>query len=233
MKRSMINRNIYLYLFIIILIIIFFYYFTNNKNKIPRIIHQIWVGPNPIPEKSKKFIEKIKELHPNFEYRLWNDNDINEKNFKNVKYINDTKSYAQKADIMRLEILYNYGGIYIDIDIEVIKNLEPLLTNELIVCNEDSNINKYMSTGFIASTKDNINLKNTVDNINKVDFTQEINIATGPTYFRKNIVINNNVTVLPTKFIYPIPYGTEVSKESLNNVDLSESYAIHHWDKNW
>lgn len=232
MKR---NKNIYLYIFIIILIIIFLYYNrqVNNKNKIPHIIHQIWVGPNPIPEKSKKFIEKIKELHPNFEYRLWDNNDISEKNFKNIKYINDTKSYAQKADIMRLEILYNHGGIYIDIDMEVIKNLEPLLTNELVVCNEDSNINKYMSTGFIASIKYNINLKNTVDNIKNIDFTQAINIATGPTYFRKNIIINSCVTVLPTKYIYPISYGKKVTKESLKSLDLSKSYAIHHWDKNW
>jgi len=232
MKR---NKNIYLCILIIILIVIFLYYNrkVNNKNKIPHIIHQIWVGPNPIPEKSKKFIEKIKELHPNFEYRLWNNNDINKKNFKNIKYINDTTSYAQKADIMRYEILYNYGGIYIDIDMEVLKNLEPLLTNELVVCNEDSNIDKYMSNAFIASTRYNINLKNTVDNIKNVDFTQEINIATGPTYFRKNIKIGSSVIVLPTKYIYPIPYGKKVTKESLKSFDLSQSYAIHHWDKNW
>ena len=71
------------------------------------------------------------------------------------------------------------------------------------------------------------------DNIKNVDFTQEINIATGPTYFRKNIIIGSSVTVLPTKYIYPIPYGKKVTKESLKSFDLSQSYAIHHWDKNW
>jgi mannosyltransferase OCH1-like enzyme len=203
------------------------------KEKIPRIIHQIWVGQNPLPKKSKEFIKKIKELHPTFEYRLWGNTDITPHNFVNIDYINKTDSYAQKADIMRYEILYNYGGIYLDIDMEVLKNLEPLLTHNLVVCNEDNNTDKYMSNGFIASSKYNYNIKKAVDNIKNIDFSLPINEASGPYYLRKNIVLDSNTRLLPTIYIYPIPYGRKINKEYLNTLDISQSYTIHHWDKAW
>ena len=82
---------------------------------IPRCIHQIWVGPNPVPEKSDTFIRDLKRLHsPRFEYRLWTDADVTPENFSNYNWIMKTSCYAQKADIMRYEILYNHGGVYFD-----------------------------------------------------------------------------------------------------------------------
>ena len=221
----------------IILISIFYTFkkisgFTNN-NKIPKIIHQIWVGPNPLPEKSINFIKRIKELHPTFEYRLWTDKDLTSHNFINIDYINKTQSYAQKADIMRLEILYNYGGIYLDIDMEVLKNLESLLTHNLVVCNEDKNIDKYMTNAFIASIPYNINLKRCIKNIQYINFSLPVNEATGPHYFRKNILLDTNTRVLSTESIYPIPFGTIIYDNYMNNIDISKTYTIHHWDKNW
>lgn len=121
---------------------------------------------------------------------------------------------------MRYEIIYKYGGIYLDIDMEVFKNLEPLLKKPLVICNEDKNSDKYMSIGFIACSKGNRQLKNNVDNIKNVDFNTSINVGTGPYYFRKYINIDDNVLLLPTSFFYPS--------------DPSEyTYAAHHFDKNW
>ena len=50
---------------------------------IPKLIHQIWVGPNPIPPKSVEYMKRIKELHPDFEHRLWTDKDITPEKFIN------------------------------------------------------------------------------------------------------------------------------------------------------
>jgi len=209
---------------------------SNNKNYIyygdikiiPKIIHQIWVGPNEIPEKSKYFIQKIKQLHPNYEYKLWIDNDINSENFLNYKFIVKTSNYAQKADIMRYEILYRYGGIYLDIDFEILQNLDNLINGSLVVCNEDEHINKYMSIGFIASTVNNSELLNCINNINTINWNMHVNEATGPYYFRKCINLEN-ANVLKTKNMYPI-YYTEKNKELILDDDI---YGIHHWDKNW
>jgi mannosyltransferase OCH1-like enzyme len=196
-----------------------------------KLIHQIWVGPHPIPEKSINFIVKIKELHPHYKYKLWTDKDLDSDNFSNLSYINKTPIYAQKADIMRYEILYKYGGIYLDIDFEIFKCLDPLLTNDLVVCNEDSYIDKYMSIGFIYSIPGTTYLKNCVDNIKKCPLGGVVNvaIATGPWYFRKQISLED-ARVLQTHVMYPTHF---TAKGLRPNKFSPETYGMHHWDKNW
>lgn len=196
---------------------------------IPKIIHQIWVGPNPMPEKSHGFIEKIKELHPGFEYRLWGNADITPENFKNYEIIMKASSYAQKSDIMRYEILYKYGGIYLDIDMEVFQNMSPLLTHDLVVCNEDENINSYMTNAFIACIAGNENLKNCVNSVPTINFSQSINVATGPYYFRRNFTALASIRVLPTKTCYPVHFTRKSEKPAID----AEVFMQHHWDKNW
>ena len=207
--------------------------------KIPHKIHQIWVGPNPIPTKSKKFIKEIQKLHPDFEYKLWTDKDITKDNFDNYEFIKNSKSYAQKADIMRYEILYRHGGIYLDIDFEIFKNLEPLLTNELVICSEDSFSSFHITNAFIACTKHNPNLKRCVDGIKKVDFSKMINFATGPVFFKEHIIMNSHVTLLDSKVLYPVHWlqhkfhsffgPVKYKKSSFSD----ETYGLHHWDHNW
>ena len=82
---------------------------------IPKIIHQIWIGPKPMPS---KFMETWKIKNPDYEYICWTEEKIKELNFtfRCQKIIDIVDLYHGKADIMRLEILYKYGGIYLDAD---------------------------------------------------------------------------------------------------------------------
>ena len=200
---------------------------------IPRCIHQIWVGPNPVPEKSDTFIRDLKRLHsPRFEYRLWTDADVTPENFSNYNWIMKTSCYAQKADIMRYEILYNHGGVYFDIDFEVFRSIEPLLTNDLIVCNEDKHVHKIMTNAFIACTRGNPELKKCVEAVRHVDFSSKsINVTTGPHFFRRCIDLKSaGVTILPTSFIYPVHFNEDQTKPF---VPSDTTYARHHWFKSW
>lgn len=195
-------------------------------------IHQIWVGPNPIPQKSLEFIDKIKTLHPDYEYRLWSDKDLTPENFETLSYINSTPIYAQKADIMRYEILYKHGGIYLDIDFELFKCLTPLLTHDMVVCNEDSTVDRYISIGFIYSIPRTASLRNCINNISNCPLGGEVNvaIATGPWYFRKQINIDNTIRILPTHVMYPTHF---MQRGYIPKTFSDETYGMHHWDKNW
>jgi len=194
-------------------------------------IHQIWVGPNPIPEKSIGFIENIKALHPDFEYRLWTDKDLTPENFLNLSYIKSTPIYAQKADIMRYEILYNHGRLYLDIDFEVFKPLDSLLTHDLVLCNEDNNIQKYMTNAFIYTIPGTRSLKRCIDNIKGCPLGGQVNVsnATGPWYFRKYINLEE-AKILPPHVMYPTHY---LQRGYRPTTFSPETYAMHHWDKNW
>lgn len=103
-----------------------------TNNKIPKIIHQIWIqGYDNISLENKKKIINTKKIHPNWQYILWDENSIikllNEQ--ENVKYkdkFNEFIYMHQRIDFAKIMILNRYGGIYIDMDCDVIKNLDDL-----------------------------------------------------------------------------------------------------------
>lgn len=196
-------------------------------------IHQIWVGPKPLPGDSEKFMTTIKELHPEYEYKLWTDADLTAENFSTLPYIKSTKVYAQKADIMRYEILYRHGGIYLDTDFQVIKALDPLLTHDLVVCNEDLNVNKYMSNSFIYSIAGHPSLKKCVDHIKSCKlgggFFRPVNVQTGPWYFRRCISLVG-ARILPTKTMFPIHCS---KRGKIPSQWDPETFGAHHWYKSW
>lgn len=83
--------------------------------KIPKIMHQIWIGPKPAPT---KFMDTWKNKHPDFEYIRWNEDELTKRNFQYecLDAINKMTEINGKADIIRWEILYQYGGIFLDAD---------------------------------------------------------------------------------------------------------------------
>jgi mannosyltransferase OCH1-like enzyme len=104
--------------------------------EIPKIIHQIWLqGEENISNEIKIRIKKTQEINTNFKYLLWDEIKIIELVKKDEKLLKKYYSYIylhQKVDFAKFVILKNYGGIYIDIDCEVIKNLN----NIFIQCNK-------------------------------------------------------------------------------------------------
>jgi len=82
---------------------------------IPKIIHQLWIGTKPAPI---KLMDTWKDKHPNFEYIYWNEEEFIKRNmtFKCQDKIDEIEEINGKADIIRWEILYKYGGIFIDAD---------------------------------------------------------------------------------------------------------------------
>ena len=82
---------------------------------IPKIIHQIWIGPLDPP---RNMMKTWKRKYKDYEYMFWNESLIRERNLQLVtaNRINKIEEICGKADILRLEILYKYGGIYTDAD---------------------------------------------------------------------------------------------------------------------
>lgn len=84
-----------------------------------KIIHNIWIGPYELPDMPKYFIERSKELNKTFEHKLWTDNNLPtlpDKINKLMSFHYNNGRYALSADILRICLVYMYGGFYIDID---------------------------------------------------------------------------------------------------------------------
>jgi hypothetical protein len=95
---------------------------------IPKLIHQIWIGKRELPPLRKAFMESWKKHHPDWSYKLWTNEDV--ENWQGKFYLKDLYDRAytiqEKADILRLNIIYRYGGLYVDTDLECLKNFSPL-----------------------------------------------------------------------------------------------------------
>lgn len=87
---------------------------------IPKIIHQIWIGPKKRPDiwmdSFKKFCQEFE-----YEYMLWDDEKVSQMEMVNREWYNKEQTYNGKSDILRYEILYQYGGTYIDADSFLLK----------------------------------------------------------------------------------------------------------------
>ena len=118
---------------------------------IPKIIHYCWVGRNPLPENTKKYIETWKYFCPDYEIIEWNEDnfDINSNQYAAEAYA--AKKWAFVSDYMRLSVLYKYGGIYLDTDMELIKKLDVFLKHHAFTAFESREL---ISAGIIGAEKD-------------------------------------------------------------------------------
>lgn len=99
---------------------------SNQNPLIPKVVHQIWLGPASIPQNYKYYLETWKKHHPGWEFKIWTEKEILAENFASMDLYQKARSYAEKSDIVRYEILYRYGGLYIDTDIECYSNFDDL-----------------------------------------------------------------------------------------------------------
>lgn len=94
---------------------------------IPKVIHYCWFGRNPLPESAVKCINSWRKFMPNYEIKEWNEDNFDVNAIPYTAEAYQAKKYAFVSDYARFWILYRYGGVYFDTDVEVIKPLEDLL----------------------------------------------------------------------------------------------------------
>ncbi len=94
---------------------------------IPKVIHYCWFGPKPLPKQYMQYIETWKLKCPDFEIKEWNDKNFDYTTNQYCHEAYEVGQWAFVSDYARLKILYDYGGIYLDTDVEVLKDLTPLI----------------------------------------------------------------------------------------------------------
>lgn len=213
--------------------------------KIPKIIHQIWVGPAPLPATFAAWQKTWLERHPDWDYKLWTDADVVELRLINQQLYNETKSYGEKANILRYEILNLYGGVYIDTDFEAIQQLDflhhlcdfyagfefPQPNKDFLIIGNaiiGSRAGHPLLTLFIHQMKNHWHYDWQPRRSGTFYITEII---------KKNILNTPNTTIiLPANFFYPwsskkMPWETR--DNSYRNINCPESIGFHHWDLTW
>ena len=96
---------------------------------IPKIIHYCWFGGKPLPDEYKKYIDSWKKYCPDWEIREWNESNFDFSSCEYAMEAYDAKKCAFVSDYARFKILYEYGGVYFDTDVEILQPLDEILKN--------------------------------------------------------------------------------------------------------
>ena len=210
-----------------------------ENNTIPKIIHYCWFGNNDKPTIVKKCIESWKENLSDYEIIEWNEETFNIECNNFVKEAYEKKMYAFVSDYVRVYALYNYGGIYLDTDVEVFKKFDDLLENDSFWGFEEED---YIATSTIGAKKGNKLIKKFLDSYENKSFLKEdgsIDTLTNVAIVSKIISnlgvkldgtfqkVENIAAVYPQEYFSPYDYINCYSKKT------DKSYAMHHFYKSW
>ena len=98
-----------------------------QNKQIPKVIHYCWFGRNPLPPMAVKCIESWKKFLPDYEIKQWNEDNFDIAVNAYVEEAYYMKKYAFVSDYARFWVLYHHGGIYFDVDVELLKPIDDIL----------------------------------------------------------------------------------------------------------
>ena len=126
---------------------------------IPKVIHYCWFGKNELSELNKKCIDSWKKFLPDYEIKEWNDSNYDFSVCKYVEEAYERKKYAFVSDYARFDILYKYGGLYFDTDVELINGIDDIIESGPFMALETGKFrfDKYDSSCLKADTYDDVN----------------------------------------------------------------------------
>lgn len=206
---------------------------------IPKKIHYCWFGNGQIPEKDRKCIESWGKMCPDYEIIRWDESnyDVNKNQYMKEAY--EAKKWGFVPDYARLDIIYEHGGIYLDTDVELIKNLDELLTCEAFMGFEDG---IHVSPGLcIAAEKHHEAIKSLMSIYDGRKFICDdgtLDLTPSPIMNTEMLIqmgletnnelqIVNGITIFPKDYFCPKDYKSG----KLNITD--NSYSIHWFNASW
>jgi len=212
---------------------------------IPKKIHYCWFGGNPLPNLAKKCIKSWKKYCKGYEIIRWDEYNFDISSCPlYVRQAYEAKKWAFVTDYARLKILYENGGIYFDTDVEVIKNVDSLLTNSCFMGierpqkDQPNNINTGLALG---SEKGFELIKEIMDDYNDKPFIQpdgSFDITTCTVHnteiLKKHGYVNENkYQTVAEAAIYPSEYFSPMDMDNGKMYITKNTHTIHHYGLSW
>lgn len=211
-----------------------------KDDKIPQIIHYCWFGKGKKTKLMIKCMKTWSKFFPDYKFIEWNEDNFNINSNKYVKEAYKNKKYAFVSDYVRLYALYNYGGIYLDTDIEIVKGFIDIIKDRDIYAFEKNDL--IMTGVMIARKKSKIIEKfmKMYDNLKFVNDDGTFNLI--PNTYRLTeilkeygLICNNKKQTLENNIadIYPIEYFCAYDMDNSYFIPTENTYTIHHYDGSW
>ena len=201
---------------------------------IPKIIHYCWLSGDPYPELVQRCMQSWKEKLPDYELMLWNMNRFDIHSVPWVEQACAAKKWAPASDYIRLYALYNYGGIYLDSDVQVIKPFDDLLNRSYFFGKEHTpdkteNCDSIEAAAF-GCEKGNQIVKESMDYFATHDYLDKKGVLDSMTLpSLLSLVIKKH----PNVEVFPMDYFSPKNTRTLELQITKNTYSIHHFNGSW
>lgn len=214
---------------------------------IPKIIHYCWLSEDPVPSEFQMYINTWKKNLPEYAFMQWNFKKFDKESSLWVSEAFDSKKYAFAADYIRLYAIYNYGGIYLDMDVEVLKSFNDFLQLNSMLCFENTP-NDELEVAAFGAEKGSPWIKDCMNHYTDRHFLKpdgSFDTTTLPTIVKRTLLSNNyilrkvnnveeafkcsgkEIPVFPCEYFSPKSYLTYKMEKTEN------TYSIHHFSGTW
>jgi mannosyltransferase OCH1-like enzyme len=186
---------------------------------IPRVFHQIWVGPDPFPDAYARYQRTWLAHHPGWELRFWTEETL-PSDLRRPEAAERLRAPAERANILRLELLWRFGGVYVDTDFECLRSIEPLIDEaELFISLAKPG---RVNNALMGSIAGHPLLDETLDRIQPREFFGHDKSATGTRFLDELLLDRADVTLIQPEHFYP---QTPEAREA--------AYAVHDMARSW
>jgi FkbM family methyltransferase len=193
-------------------------------NMIPKILH--FVVPRSLSDTQNACIERARQLHPNWSIKIWNDDAVVD-GARLSRYLDRASSGAQRADLIRLDAVLVYGGVYLDSDFRLLKAFDDIIAHYGFFIGTEDGYN--LSNGLIGATPQHPAIAAIIDFLeqNEPNWSAPPNETTGPVVFAKLLKWRQDIHILPRETFYP--YNWNEPRTGIHRL----SYAEHLWAATW
>jgi len=207
---------------------------------IPKIIHYCWFGGQEMPKNEASYVEGWKKLLPDYHFMLWNENNFDINTVKFTQQVASVKKWGFVNDYIKAFAIYNYGGIHLDTDVEIIKPFDDLL--EKNICFSGFEDKTWIAPGLIfAGEKGCLVAKEIMryySNYNFINKDGSLNMIPSPQILSKILLKyglkqNNTYQELGIFTAYPTEYFCPKSFITGQIVNTENTYSIHHYSASW
>ena len=218
--------------------------------QIPKIIHYCWFGRNPLPPMAIKCIESWKKYLPDFEIKEWNEDNFDIAINPYVEEAYHMKKYAFVSDYARFWILYNYGGLYFDIDVELLKPIDDILAKGPFMGLEGfetwykyRDLKAAPAAGLGMATYPRMDVvkdmlqyydgKHFISLKGKPQFKTVVLIVADVLLDRGGVIDPDNITVCSGIYLYPEEYFNSKRVATGKMTITENTRSIHHYAATW
>lgn len=215
---------------------------VEEVDMIPKIIHYCWFGGAALPKKYESYLDSWKYYCPDYEIKRWDETNFDIECCQYVKEAYQSKKWAFVADYARFFVLYKYGGIYFDTDVEILRPLDDLLKlgNFMGMEYYEDGVAIAPGLGLAAESglkfyKDMLNLYGQISFYNKdgslntktvVEYTTEMMAKYGN-------LTNNKINKICDINIFPVEYFCPMNSATGEINITDKTYTIHHYSGSW